>query len=94
MPIVDADVSYKVLGTQRLGMLFEVGQRTDHCKAKVWTNSHRNHVLGKLLAHAYARVEALCHDIGQAVIAEKLDLNIWIFREKWLELWPKSILIA
>jgi 5'-deoxynucleotidase YfbR-like HD superfamily hydrolase len=50
-----------------------------------WADLHRNHVFGDLLAQAHARVEALGHDIGEAIVDDDLDVKIRIGRQQLRE---------
>ena len=52
--------------------------RSDDGDAYVGADTHRDHVFRHLFAGAHAGVETLGDDVGEAVIEEDLDFDVWI----------------
>jgi hypothetical protein len=63
------------VGDQVLGLL---GWRSDDGDAYVGADTHRDHVFRHLFAGAHAGVETLGDDVGEAVVEEDLDFDVWI----------------
>ena len=80
----------QILRRLRRWSLREVGLRTDHREADVGPDPHRDHIFGDLLAPTYARVIALCNDVGQAIVDGDLDFDVRIFRQEFCQLWPED----
>ncbi len=66
----------------RLPSASEIGRSPDHCHARIGSDAHSDHVLCHLLAISHAGIETLGDDIGQAVVADDLDLDVRIRTQK------------
>src|SRR4051794_3754347 len=89
MPVRDAVVADKIVGSGWFGTALEVGRRADDGETDIRSDADRDHVLGELLSHADACVKTLGHDIGEPVVARKLDLDIGIAEQEFFELRPQ-----
>jgi hypothetical protein len=81
-PQIDAVVAGQVMRRLRRRALGKVEWRADHRHPQFRPDRDRDHIPGYLLAHANAGVEALGHDVGQAVVDDDLDLDVGILADE------------
>ena len=72
----------QILGRPRLRPAGEIGRRTDDRRAQVRADADGDHVLRHHLAGSDARVEALRHEVGEAIVDDDLDLDIRVVRKQ------------
>ena len=68
----------------------EVGRRADDRHAHVRPDAHGDHALGHGLAGPHARVVALGHDVGQAVVDGDLHPDVRVVRQEPLQGGPED----
>ncbi len=70
----------EILRSIRSRVTREILGTADNRHAHVQPHAHSDHVLGDVGARAYADVEALGNDVGEAVVAADLDLDVGVLR--------------
>ncbi len=83
---IDAVVLDQVLRLPRFRPVAEIRGSADHRHARIGPDAHGDHVLRHLLAVPHAGIETLRDDIGQAVVADDLDLDVRIRAQKLCKL--------
>ena len=66
-------------------MLLEIGGRCDHRHAHLRPDAHGDHVLRDLFAHPDSGIEAVGNDIGQAIVDDDLDIDVWMVGQEPLQ---------
>ena len=64
-----------------LGMKIEIRRAADNDDAHVGCNADCDHVLGHVVSQTNADVEALGHDVGEAVVAADFNLDIGVMHK-------------
>ncbi len=87
---VDAVVRGEVLRGLRRRVSGEVGGRGNDGHAQVGADAHGDHVLLQTFAQAHPGIEALRHDVGEAVVEIDLDLQLRILGQHRLQPGPQN----
>ena len=82
---VDAVVTGEVLRLLRRRSRREIRWRADNRHPHVRADTHGDHVLRHLLAPSNPGVVTLGSDVGQAIVDDDLDLDVWILRQELRE---------
>ena len=83
---VDAVVPDELLRGLRRWLPLEIRGRADDRHPHVRSDPHGDHIFRHLLATAHASVILLCHDVGEAVVDDDLDLDVRVFSQQWRKL--------
>ena len=63
-------MSLQVVWMLRLFADLEILRRADDDQTLIWAKRHRDHVAGQVLGQPYAGVEAIFHNIDEAIVRD------------------------